>query len=42
LCRLETTPFRKAGRGIFGDNPIDLICAYSIGRSLFRKKVQTI
>jgi hypothetical protein len=23
LCRLETTPFRGVGRGIFGDDPVD-------------------
>jgi hypothetical protein len=25
LCRLETTPFRGVGQGIFGDNPVDPI-----------------
>ena len=42
LYYLEMTPFHRAGRGIFGDNPINPIRAYSIRESLLGKKVQMI
>jgi hypothetical protein len=42
LCRLETTPFRGVGRGIFGDNPVDPIRVHSIGGSSSGKRVRMI
>jgi hypothetical protein len=39
LYYLEMAPFRGVSQGIFGDNPVNPIHAYSIRGSLLGKRV---